>query len=226
MLAGGGPLDAAGNDGTWGWNGKTWSELDASVSQPPVAGGTMAWDPALKQMILVTAASTTDTASSQTWVWNEHSWIPRGKPAPFQPGLPMGFDDSTNTLIAVSCCTITDATQTWSWDGSVWRLLTTSVFPSSAGFVGVGWDSITRSLLMCGLLYVGAQVPQLMPALMWKLAGKKWVALGGEGPKVLGAVLIETNDGLRLIGSDATVEGITTPYHIWAWTGSGWKQLD
>jgi hypothetical protein len=226
MLAGGGPLDAGGNDGTWGWNGKTWSELDASVTQPPVAGGTMAWDPALKQMILVTAVSTTDTASSQTWLWNDNRWIPRGSPAAFQPGLQMGFDDSTNTLVAVSCCTITDATQTWRWDGSAWHLVTTAAFPSSPGFVGAGWDSITHSFLMCGLPYDGAQPPQLMPALMWKLVGKKWVALGAQGPKVLDAVLTETADGLRLIGSNSTVEGITTPYHIWAWTGSGWKQLD
>jgi hypothetical protein len=226
MLAGGGPYAAGGNDGTWGWDGRTWHELDASVSQPPVAGGTMAWDPALQQMILVTAASTTDTANSQTWLWNDNRWIPRGSPAPFQPLLELGFDDSTNALLGVSCCTILDATQTWRWDGSVWHLLTTAMFPSSPEFVGAGWDSITHSFLMCGHLYIGAKTPQLTPALMWRLVGQKWVALGGEGPVVLGAVLIETNDGLRLIGSDATVEGISTPYHIWAWTGSSWKQLD
>jgi hypothetical protein len=226
MLAGGGPYAAGGNDGTWGWDGRTWHELDASVSQPPVAGGTMAWDPALKQMILVTAASTADTASSQTWVWNDNRWTPKGSPAPFQYGLEIGFDESTSTLIAVSCCTMTDATQTWRWDGSAWHLLTTAVFPSSADFVGAAWDSITHSFLMCGDLYSGGQGPQLTPTLMWKLVGKKWVALGGAGPQVLDAVLIDTSDGLRLIGSDATVEGVFSPYHIWAWTGSGWKQLD
>jgi hypothetical protein len=227
MLAGGGPYAAGGNDGTWGWDGKTWHELDASISQPPVACGTMAWDPALQQMILVTATSTTNTASSQTWLWKVNRWVARGSPAPFQAdGLQVGFAESTNTLIAVSCCTITDATQTWRWDGSAWHLLTTAVFPSSPTFDGIGWDSITHSLLMCGQLYIGAETPQLMPALMWRLVGQKWVALGGEGPKILGAALIETNDGLRLVGADATVEGISTPYHIWAWTGSGWKQLD
>jgi hypothetical protein len=227
MLAGGGPYNAGGIDGTWGWDGRTWHELDASIRQPPVAGGTMAWDPALQQMLLVTATSTTNTASSQTWLWNVNRWIPKGAPAPFQAdALQMGYDESANTLIALSCCTITDATQTWRWDGSVWHPLITAVFPSSPAFVGAGWDSITQSFLMCGHLYFGAQGPQLTPALMWKLVGHRWVALSGAGPEVLSAVLIETNDGLRLIGSDATVEGISTPYHIWAWTGTGWKQLD
>ena len=64
-----------------------------------------------------------------------------------------------------------------------------------------------------------------MPALMWKLVGHQWIALPGTGPAVSSAVLIETDDGLQLIGADSTVEGTTTPYHIWAWTGAGWKQL-
>jgi hypothetical protein len=233
MLAGGGPFDAGGNDGTWGWDGKTWRELDNSVSQPGVAGGTMAWDPDLRQMILVTAASAANAASSQTWLWHDNRWIPKGSPAPFQAiALQMGFDESANTLIAVSCCvdvqpsTDNGAQQTWRWDGSSWQLLGTASFPSSPTFFGVGWDSITHSLLMSGQLFIGAQTPQLMPALMWRLVGHQWIALPGLGPQVSSAVLIETDDGLRLIGADSTVEGITTPYHIWAWTGTGWKQLD
>jgi hypothetical protein len=233
MLAGGGPYAAGGNDGTWGWDGRTWHELDASVSQPPVAGGTLAWDPALKQMILVTAASSSDTASSQTWLWSDNRWIPKGAPAAFQAiALQIGFDESTSTLIAVSCCANAQSsinpgmTQTWSWDGSAWHDLGLTTIPSSTTPFGLGWDPITHALLMCGASFISAQGPQLMPALMWKLVGHQWVALPGAGPQMLDAVLIETNDGLRLIGSDATVEGISSPYHVWAWTGSGWKPLD
>ena len=56
-----------------------------------------------------------------------------------------------------------------------------------------------------------SRAPQLTPALMWRLVGQKWVALGGEGPVVLGAVLIETNDGLQLarIGFQGLAEAVS-----------------
>jgi hypothetical protein len=233
MLAGGGPLDTDGNDGTWGWDGRSWRLLDSNTSQPSVASGTMAWDPPLQQMILVTAASTSSASGSQTWVWDDSRWVPKGGIAPFQDAdLQIAFDESTNTLIAVSCCADVrppasgGVSQTWRWDGSQWRLLGATAIPWSTYFNGVSWDPITHSVLISGELFSGSQTPQLTPARMWKLAGHHWTALGGAGPQVLSAALIETNDGLRLIGSDATVEGISSPYHIWAWTGSSWKQLD
>lgn len=233
VLAGGEPFGAAENNGTWGWDGTTWHELDADISQPPVGGGTMAWDPALQQMVLVTAASAASSSSSQTWIWSGSNWTARGGHALFQAnGVVLGFDESLNALVAVSCCaskqpsTNTGAMQTWRWNGSAWRLFAADVIPSMPAVVGVGWDSITHSLLMSGQQFIGPLTAPVMPAAMWRLVGQKWVALKAvPTPLVSPATMIEAGDGLRLIVASSTVEGSSTPYHIWAWAGAGWKQL-
>ncbi len=233
MLAGGGPFDAAGNDGTWVWDGDTWDELDSSTSQPPVGGGTMAWDPALKQMILVTPASAGNNSSSQTWLWASNRWVPKGVPAPFQDnGLQLAFDPSTEAFLAASCClfahdlSIAGDVQIWRWAGSAWQLIANTALPTDTGpLLGLGWDASSHSLLLCGQLFNPQTLP-LMPVLMWRLVGHAWVAVhAAPAPSLTDGSLIQTDSGLRLVGADSTVEGSSTPYHVWAWTGSGWKQM-
>lgn len=233
MIAGGGPFDGGGNDGTWAWDGKTWKELDASTSQPPVAGGVMAWDPALEQMILVTPASPGDNSSSQTWLWVGNHWTPKGPHAPFEANaLEMGFDPATESLLAVSCCLFSQSAssagdeQVWRWDGVAWHLIADTALPSATGpLLGLSWDAASRSLLLCGQLFNPHSLP-LMPVLMWRLVGHTWVAVRvASAPSLSSGSLIQTNGGLRLVGADSTVEGNSSPYHVWAWTGSGWKQL-
>src|ERR1022692_1008154 len=57
--------DAA-ND-TWAWNGATWRKLaTGSGGPPPGEGSAMAWDAAMKEMVLVTAAS---EGGAGNWIW-------------------------------------------------------------------------------------------------------------------------------------------------------------
>lgn len=233
MLAGGGPFDGAGNDGTWGWDGETWKELDASISQPPVAGGAMAWDPALNQMILVTPASAGDNSSSQTWLWAGNRWIPKGAHEPFEANaLQMAFDPATDALMAVSCCLFSQSLniagddQIWRWDGVAWHLIANTALPATTGpLLGLSWDAASHSLLLCVQLFNPQALP-LMPVLTWRLVGHAWVAVRvASAPSLSDGSIIQTDGGLRLVGADSTVEGSLTPYHVWAWSGSGWKQL-
>jgi hypothetical protein len=234
MLAGGQPFDSPDNNGTWEWDGTTWRILDADISQPPVGGGTMAWDQALQQMVLVTGVSASNSTSSQTWIWSGNAWVPKGGSASFQAsGLVLGFDDSLNALIAVSCCVAnqetnnTGVTQTWRWDGSAWHLFGTTLIPSLPAFVGVGWDSITHSMLMSGQLASASSTGQLRSAPTWRLVGHNWVAINAvPDPVVASASLIETDDGLRLVLANTSPKIGISPFQIWAWTGKGWKQLD
>jgi hypothetical protein len=232
MLAGGGSFEAAGNDGTWSWDGETWQELDADITRPPVAGGTLGWDPALQQMVLVTPASAGDNSSSQTWLWAGNHWMPRGGPSPFPANaLQIAFDPSSDELVAMSCClfssslTVAGDAQMWRWDGAAWHFIADTSLPPIIGAVfGLGWDASSHSLLMSGQ-ELSPQTP-LTPVLTWRLVSREWVALRATGaPVVSGASLIETDDGLRLVAADSSVEGNSTPYHLWAWTGAGWKQL-
>jgi hypothetical protein len=233
LLTGGEPFDVAENNGTWGWDGTNWRELNADISQPPIGGGTMAWDPALRQMVMVTGASVQPSSVSQTWIWSGNTWVSREARAPFQSaGVVLGFDQSLNALMAVSCCVATPTSpstakdQTWRWDGSSWHLFATTLVSSLQAFVGMGWDSITNSFVLCGQQFTGPLTSVVMPVIAWRLVGDKWVALKTTpSPDVSSASLIETEDGLRLAVANSMVGSDESPYAIWARTETGWKQL-
>ena len=59
---------------TWAWNGASWIEVDNGVGGPtPGEGSSMAWDPALREMVLVTSAGNA-SGGDATWVWFGAHW--------------------------------------------------------------------------------------------------------------------------------------------------------
>ena len=233
MLAGGESYDASDNDGTWGWNGSTWLELDDDTTKPPIGGGTIAWDPALQEMVMVTGASPTDD-SAETWIWTTNHWVHRVGTSLFRVDeYLLGYDPSRSALLAFSCCELlqNDAsaetgTRVWSWNGSLWKPLTSTVNAPAATLFGLCEDQTSQRLLLFGQNTDASQVNgSLEPALTWRLQGREWTQLSGtSAPDVLDGEVIDPANGLRLIGSTPFV-GSSTPFHIWAWTGSGWKLL-
>jgi hypothetical protein len=233
MMAGGEPYDAPDNDGTWGWNGSTWLELDDDTTGPPIGGGTMAWDPALEEMVMVTGASPTDD-SAETWVWTTNHWVHRVATSSFRVDeYLLGYDLSRRALLAFSSCELLQngasaetGTSVWSWSGSVWQLLASTVNAPAATLFGLSEDATSQRLLLFGQNTDASQVNgSLEPALTWRLQGREWTQLNGNSaPDVLEGFLIDTANGLRLVGS-TPFAGSSTPFHIWAWAGAGWKRL-
>jgi hypothetical protein len=233
LLAGGEPYDSPDNDGTWGWNGSTWLELDADTTQPPIGGGTMAWDPALQEMVMVTGTSPTDD-SDETWVWATNHWVHRVATSSFRvDDYLLGYDQSRRALLALSCCeelqngaSAETGTRVWRWDGSVWQPLTSTVNAPAATLFGLSEDPTSQALLLFGQNTDTSQVNgSLEPPVTWRLHGHEWTELGdNSAPEVLDGEVIDTANGLRLVGSAPSV-GSSTPFHIWAWTGSGWRLL-
>ncbi|MFI5287857.1 MAG: hypothetical protein ACHQ4F_16290 [Candidatus Dormibacteria bacterium] len=232
LLAGGEPFGATNNNGTWAWNGTTWRELDANVNQPPVGGGEMAWDPALQEMVLVTQVSPTDD-SAQTWVWTENHWASRGGASFSANDFVLGYDASRGALLAFTCCGMLangasagTGTQIWRWDGTAWLEVATTLNAPAAIQFGLNWDSTTRSLLLYGQNTFGSQIKgSLEPTFAWRLVGHQWTQVRAlSSPQVLDGSIIDSANGARLVGSTPFV-GNSTPFHIWAWTGVGWKLL-
>ncbi len=114
----------------------------------------------------------------------------------------------------------------WRWDGSVWQPLALTVNAPAATLFGLSQDPTSESLLLFGQNTDASQVSgSLEPALTWRLKAHEWTELGdNSAPEVLDGEVIETPNGLRLVGSTPFV-GSSTPFHIWAWTGVGWRLL-
>jgi hypothetical protein len=100
---------------TWTWDGTSWSWLNASTD-PEADGGTMAYDEATSQMILV-------TRSGDTWSWDGSAWTQLGVRGPANIGSNgLVYDAAGRQLILWQTWKYWDRSQTWTYNG-VWTQL-------------------------------------------------------------------------------------------------------
>jgi hypothetical protein len=209
---------------TWAWNGVTWRELDPGAGGPtPGEGSSMAWDDALREMVLVTVGS---APGDQTWVWSGSHWILKihGAVAPDVVDLPMAFDPITQSLIAEGCCytpqlPLGALDVTWRWDGQRWQQQADTAEPLPGTALALNPAISRLTLCDCGLT-----VP--LPSLaVW--SGRSWAPLDvARLPVEPVAEITDAGSGQLLIFGSATQSQFAQPVHLWALSGSTWRQLD
>ena len=213
---------------TWAWNGTTWLDLDSGAGGPqPGEGSDMAWDPAHKQMVLLTRSGVISNPA-RTWVWSGTHWTqPAGSALPAAASYsPMWFDPVTRSLLAVGCCvgpppSTGAANTTWRWNGASWTLLPTPANPP----ISQRWR-LDPALGCLGLCACGT------PSALWgrrcRLGRQR---LGGSAPPpvpVEGGTAITDYDRHQLllfgIPRSATLP-VHSPVQVWSLTGSTWGRL-
>jgi hypothetical protein len=222
-----GALDV--ND-TWGWDGITWRELDTGAFEPPGGGSaSMAWDPGRDEMVLLTVVPSDVAFASETWVWSVDHWTLRGiNPLFPAPDTEISWDPVSSSILAVTAYRSSrggEVTGTWRWDGIAWLAVVNPSQVSADALVGVSWDPVSRSILLCSQQFGGSPVPS--PVETWRWNGRIWAQLShASGPLVLDGELISSGDGVYLVGALVDGQAAAPPIHIWGWSGSGWAQLD
>jgi len=213
---------------TWAWDGFTWHELDRGDGGPPAGeGASMAWDEALGEMVLVTAAGNAP-GGDETWTWSETHWtlMIHGAVAPGAFDLPMAFDPVTHSLIAEGCC-YAPASQlgaldtTWRWDGGRWRQIAGTAGPLPGSSLALDPASGRLALCDCG------PMPSLRVLEFW--TGRSWhltdVARLPIDP--VAEISDPTHDRLLIIGPATPSNPIVVqPVQLWALNGSTWRQVD
>jgi hypothetical protein len=229
LLFGGELSPAATNvNDTWGWDGSTWDKLNAGGDGAPPPGGAaaMAWDPGVKEMVLVTALPSNVGGASETWIWSTDHWARITGNATFPaPDIEIGWNPAAASLLAVTTYRAIEAGQTtgtWRWDGSAWHAVLTPTVVDADALVGLSWDPITHSILLGAQDYGGALVPS--PLVTWRWNGRTWVQLAAAGPPVLNGEIINNGKAVSLIGALVEGQAAAPPVHIWSWTGSAWTQ--
>jgi hypothetical protein len=215
---------------TWAWNGTDWEDLDSGAGGPPPGDGSdMAWDSALKEMVLITGSGVI-SEPGDTWVWAGTHWTrPAGGDLPAGAFYsPMWFDPHTNALIAVGCCEgpppkTGAVNSTWRWSGSKWALLPTpSEAPVDASTMA--FDPTLGALVLCPC---GSAAPPRAGLLDWDGSAWTWIATGA--PPLVGGVEITDMDRrqLLLLGAPASAPPSgSPPVQVWALVGSGWERMD
>jgi hypothetical protein len=213
---------------TWAWDGETWRELDRGTSGPPPGeGASMAWDDALDEMVLVTAAG--DAAGGdQTWIWSGTHWVleVHGAVAPSAFDLPMAFDPVTGSLIAEGCCYAPQSQlgaldTTWRWDGHRWVQLPDSAEPLPGSSLALNPSTRRLTLCNCG--------PMLALPALASWTGTAWELMNVARLPIepVAEVTDATSGQLLIIGSPTPSNPyVAQPVHLWALSGSEWRQLD
>ena len=91
-------------DGTWTWNGITWTKQHPAQSPPGRVWGSMAYDSALQQVVLfggLTRPNRSGQLLNDTWTWNGTTWTKLGLAQSPSPRwlASMVYDAATNNLV-------------------------------------------------------------------------------------------------------------------------------
>ncbi len=134
LFGGAGGCGVACSD-TWLFNGKTWTQAikpgcnSICPHSPPASlWGSMAYDPATKDVVLLDGENTTAKDITGTWTWNGSTWKYRGGDPSTTKSVPAGFygtamtyDAATGDLVLFGGAGVGgDESTTSLWNGSVW----------------------------------------------------------------------------------------------------------
>jgi hypothetical protein len=104
---------------TWIWDGHTWRQVHPAQSPPAMNGPVMAYDPALRVIVLF--------GNGQTWTWDGGTWnqlhpqlSPPAAMDGYQKGLAYHAATQTLMLFGNQSSGGTATSETWTFDGSIW----------------------------------------------------------------------------------------------------------
>jgi hypothetical protein len=118
---------------TWTYDGTTWSQQSPGTSPLARAGASMAYDPALGEMVLF-GGGNDETFFGDTWIYDGTTWMQQSpSSSPAARGVAqMAYDGSTNKMVFFGGFTDGNATNDdmWVYPGSNQSLAFTSTAPT------------------------------------------------------------------------------------------------
>lgn len=230
LVFGGEAAGAIGFNDTWVWNGTSWRELNDSVHPPALVGAAMAYDPALKEVVLFGGASETGQFNGTTWLWTvSHGWTV-GRTSPALTGrmfAAMTYDGADGDIYMfggfVNLRTHLATDQLWRWSVAGWRLVEAYGLPALAE-ASLAFDVSTRQLLIVGGVESGGV----------RVTNESWVA--GPSTDTWRSV---SNAGLGVRAGASCVyapslQGVvvfggweltSAPTGTWLWRDSRWSKI-
>jgi hypothetical protein len=211
-----------------------WRLLAGGAHPGPSAryGAGSAYDPTLSAVVLFGGQSGSGELLGDTWEFVRGGWsriAPTG-PAPSPRwGASMAFDAATGRLVLFggenASVRLDD---TWSFNGTSWRSVTTAVEPSPRAQAAVAYDPI-----LGGIVLFGGSTSSPTPANdTWLFTAGGWQSLTGElrgAPTPLvgpGLAFLSNAASLLLEGApaDSGISASGGP-SLWALTGMEWSPL-
>ena len=153
------------NDGTWVWNGTTWTQKTPAFSPPPQDVHAMAYDAARQQIVLY-GLRPTDTIGN-TFTWDGVNWTQRASATfpPFRNNPALAFDAARQLVILfggeLNGMLFND---TWAWDGTTWTQKSPTTSPPAQSGQQMAYDASRQRVVMFGQFGAGT----------WTWDGANW----------------------------------------------------
>lgn len=170
-------------DETWEWDGEHWGEVAA---RGPAARFPAAFvhDEVRNETVLFgghAIGARGLTTFGDTWTFDGSAWREHAVPGPSaRDGARAVFEGRERRVLlfggAEIAATVTCRADTWTWDGSRWRLLEAAAPPARV-HPAMAYDAGRGEILLAG----GSDAPSSVLRDVWKFAAGSWTCLAGCG---------------------------------------------
>ena len=182
------PSPLANANGTWVWDGKSWTQKSPQSTPVGRAGAVMAYDAAHGQVVLFGGSSFTPNSSgfggtstplNDTWVWDGVNWTqksPKSSPAARRDAV-MAYDGAHGQVVLFGGFSVNPSTfasttfgDTWIWDGTNWTQQSPMSSPSARSASGMAYDAAHGEIVLVG----GADAATNVQNDTWVWNGSNW----------------------------------------------------
>jgi hypothetical protein len=208
----------------------TWAKLAPAAHPSARYYSAMAYDPAHSKLVLFGGKQASAGSIGETWTWNGSNWAvasPATSPGPRHAAV-MAYDPVSGKVIMFGGCLVTTGDcayldETWSWDGSTWTDLTSTVTttPASRGWAGMVEDPVSHKLLMYG----GYNTSHGDYDETWQWSGTDWTLLApAHSPGVRDDFTMVADPAHSRVVLYGGYSGSSDLHDTWTWNGTDWTQ--
>jgi hypothetical protein len=202
---------------SWTWDGTTWTQLDPTATSPIARYGAQAvFDAARGHVLLVGGSGQVSGSLNDTWIWDGARWLLMGPSQSPPTGFgirPMAWDPVHGYVLMFDWTGlgmgVPPLNQTWTWDGTNWKLLPTTTSPTSdQGYGFLAYDPGRKLTVFFGQTNSGQET--------WTFNGTSWSQLQGAGGTTSSTFAMASDD------AEADIVLFGENGDTWTWDGSKW----
>jgi len=210
----------------------TWIEAHPSVAPPARWMGAMAYDAAIKTIVLFGGQSDVPGAAAlgDTWTWNGTIWTEQRPPIspPGRWGASMAYDPRTQTVVLFGGEATTSANRvaildgTWTWNGTIWTEQRPPISPPGRAESPMSYDPTSGTDLLFGGIGASGRLGDT-----WTWNGEDWTQLHSRvdpPPLANGSLSADiTQRTVLLFGGAGSNLSEPLSSATWTWSAADWS---
>jgi len=201
----------------------TWTRLSPSGNPTARDSASMAYDPALGDMVLF-GGSANGSELNDTWTFNGTSWteLSPTKSPPARDGAAMAYDPAMGEMVLFGGeANSVNLSDTWTFNGTSWAQLSPPASPGARWFASMAHDSHMGEMVLFG---GSGSTSDLSDT--WTFNGKSWAQLSPTtSPSARDSSSMDydpVTESMILFGGVASGSDLND---TWAFNGTTWTQL-